>query len=457
MPPPQKLSVREKIAYGLGDTASNLFFQAFNLFLFYYYTDVCGISAAAVGVMMLFARVLDAVLDPAVGALADRTNSRWGKFRPYLLWGAIPYGILGYVMFLNPPLSAAGKLVYAYLTYSLMWVAYTAVNIPYSALMGVMSASSDDRTSLSTYRFVCAFAGSFVISALTLPLTKWLGHGSQADGFRHTMAIFAVVSIGLFFNTFWFTRERVVTPAGQSASLGSDIACLFRNRPWLVLFIVGFFTLTQTALRNGSMIYYFKYVAGDESRFTFFSTSGTAAFIAGVASTKLLLRFFSRWQLMVGSIAFNTLALAAFFFINPHAAVLLNALNLINSFVNGPVPAIVWSMYADTADYGEWKFGRRATALVFAGVVFAQKMGLAVGSAMLGWLLSLFGFIANAAQTPQSLTGIKLVFSIVPAGFSLLSGAAMLFYALKEAEVQTIERALRERHNPPTPLAAATP
>ncbi len=451
-PPP--LSVREKLAYGLGDTASNLFFQAFNLFLFYYYTDVCGLSAASVGVMMLFARVLDAVLDPAVGALADRTNSRWGKFRPYILWGAVPYGVLGYIMFLNPPLGPAGRLAYAYVTYSLMWVAYTAINIPYSALMGVMSSSSEDRTSLSTYRFVCAFAGSFVISALTLPLTKWLGHGRQADGFQYTMAIFAVVSIGLFFNTFWFTRERVRPPAQQSQSLRADVACLARNRPWVVLFFVGFFTLTQVALRNGSMIYYFKYVVGDESKFTFFSTSGTLAFIAGAASTRIFLRYITRWQLMVGVITLNTLALASFYFVNPHATVLLNCLNVFNSFINGPTPAIVWSMYADTADFGEWKFSRRSTALVFSAIVFAQKIGLAVGSAMLGWFLSLFGFVANTTQTPRGQAGITLAFSVAPAAFSLLSGVAMLFYGLQDATVRTIEQDLHARHRAAAPAAA---
>lgn len=456
--PAPSLSAKEKVAYGLGDTASNLFFQAFNLFLFFYYTDICGLSAAAVGVMMLFTRVLDAVLDPAMGIIADRTSSRWGKFRPYLLWGALPYGVLGYVMFLNPSFSPAGKLVYAYVTYSLMWVAYSAINIPYSALMGVMSASSADRTSLATYRFICAFSGGFLISALTLPLSKWLGHGNQAAGFRTTMAIFAAMSVIMFLNTFWHTRERVPAPVQARGALGTDLKCLGRNRPWLVLFVAGFLTLTQVALRNGAMIYYFKYVVGNASGFTFFSTSGTVAFIAGAVSTKLFLRLMSRRRLILLLIATNVVATAAFFFVDPHATVLLNALNWFCSFINGPTPAIVWSMYADTADFGEWKFRRRATALVFAGVVFGQKVGLAVGSAMLGWVLTLFGFVANAAQGPRSLLGIKLVFSLLPAAFSLLSGFAMLFYRLGDAEVRVIERDLHERHAAaPTAAVAVQP
>ncbi len=454
----ERLSIREKVSYGLGDTASNLFFQVFNLLLFYYYTDVCGLAATAVGVMMLFTRVLDAFLDPTIGILADRTRSRWGKFRPYLLWGAVPYGLLGYVMFLNPALGPAGKLVYAYVTYSLMWVAYTAINIPYSALMGVMTPSSSDRTSLATYRFVCAFTGGFIISGTTQSLTQWLGHGNLAEGFRYTMAIFAVLSVGMFLNTFWQTRERVAPPPTQTQSLGADVQSLWTNRPWLILFFAAFLTLANVALRNGAIIYYFKYVVGDESKFSLFSTSGTVAFIAGAFATKLFLRAWSRRQLMIGLTLINSVFLAAFFVVDPKSTYLLYGLNLISSFINGPTPAIVWSMYADTADYGEWKSGRRATALVFAGVVFAQKVGLAVGSAMLGGLLGTFGFVANATQGPGAILGIKLVFSVLPGVFSLLSGIAMFFYSLDEPQVKAIERDLRERQaaTVAAPLAAVS-
>jgi len=182
MASPERLGFQEKLAYGLGDTASNFYFQFFNLFLVFYYTDIFGLAPRAVGTMMVALRVFDAVIDPAVGLLADRTSTRWGKFRPYLLWGAIPYGIAGYVMFLNPSLTQHGKLVYAYVTYGLMWVAYAAINIPYSALMGVMSPSSEQRTSLSTYRFVCAFAGAFLIARLVIPLKNLLGKGNEAEG-----------------------------------------------------------------------------------------------------------------------------------------------------------------------------------------------------------------------------------------------------------------------------------
>lgn len=441
----QLLGVKEKVAYGLGDTASNLFFQAFNLLLFFYYTDVVGLGAAAVGTMMLFTRILDAVSDPVMGLIADRTNTRWGRFRPYLLWGAVPYGILGYVMFINPDLTYAGKLIYAYVTYSLMWLAYTFVNIPYSALMGVMSPSSSDRTSLSTYRFIFAFTGGFMVTSLTMPLTELLGGGDQAEGFRLTMGIFAVLSVGLFLYTFRNTRERVVAPQGEPAPVGRDFRSLLANGPWVVLFFAAFLTLTNVALRNGAIVFYFKYVVGDESGFTLFATSGTVAFIAGAFATKLFLRVWTRRQLIIGLTLINSGLLAAFFFVDPHDTPLLLGLNLVSSFLNGPTPAIVWSMYADTADYGEWKSGRRTTGLVFSAVVFAQKMGLAVGSAMMGWIFGYFSFVPNEVPGARTIFGIKIVFSVLPAIFSLLSGLAMLAYKLDEPLLKKIEDDLEAR------------
>lgn len=443
--PSQRLSFSEKFAYGLGDTACNLVFQTVNLFLFIYYTDVFGLPAAAVGTMMLVARVLDAGLDPLTGIIADRTNSRWGKFRPYILFGAIPFGFASFLMFSNPPLAGSSKLLFAYATYILMWIAYTAVNIPYSALMGVMSASSEDRTSLSTYRFACAFTGALAINAFTLPLKNWLGGDNPADGFRYTMLIFSVVSVAMLYYTFAKTKERVVPAPDPQASIGKDLKYLFGNGPWLVLFFAAFLTLANVGVRNASIIYYFKYNVGDESKFTLFGTLGTVVFIIGALSTKLLLRFFSRRGLMIGLTCINALAMTAFFFADPKSIVTLHLLNAIGMFSAGPTPAIVWSFYADSADYGAWKFGRRTTGLVFSAAVFAQKIGLAVGSAMLGGILDFAGFVPNAIQAPRSLMGINIAFSLVPGALGLLSGLAICFYKLDEPMVKQIERELAGR------------
>lgn len=454
--PSSRLTFREKLAYGLGDTASNFFFQTFNIFLAYYYTDVVAIkNTAAVGTLLGTMPILVAALNPVIGVLADRTSSRWGKFRPWILWSAVPYGMLGFIMFLNPDFTPDGKLIYAYVTYTLMLIAYATINTPYSALMGVMSPSSEDRTSLSSYRFSCAFLGALLIGWLVPWLKDFLAgiSGSPAAGFRNTMAIFSVLSVVMFFYTFFNTRERVVAPPGQDSSLTEDLRVLFRNAPWLVLFFAGFLALANTGLRSGSGIYYFKYVIGHEAWLGTFNLVGFLAFIGGALSTKFFTRFASRRKLMIGLTILNALTMAAFYWVNPQNLPLLYALNIFGSFVAGPTPAIVWSMYADTADYGEWKYGRRTTGLVFSATVFVQKVGLAIGSAMIGWLLSYYGYVANIAQAPRAVHGITLIFSVLPAGFALLSGLAIFFYPLEEKTVKQMESELAAR-KPPEPQPA---
>jgi len=455
--PNAPLGFREKLAYGLGDTASNFFFQAFNIFLAYYYTDVVKIkNSVAVGTLLGTVPIIVAALNPVIGMLADRTNSRWGKFRPWILWGALPYGALGYVMFANPGFTPNGQLIFAYVTYTLMLVAYAAINTPYSALMGVMSASSEDRTSLSTYRFACAFLGALLIGSLVPKLSKFFATvgGSEAAGFRYTMAIFAVISVVMFLFTFLNTKERVAPPAAQKSSLGDDLRDLFRNGPWLVLFFAAFLTLTNTGMRSGSGVYYFKYVVGDFEGLSAFNFWGFLAFIVGSLTTKLFTKFAARRTLMIVLTILNALAMASFYFLDPKNLPLLYAMNIFASFVAGPTPAIVWSMYADTADYGEWKFNRRTTGLVFSATVFVQKVGLAIGSAMIGWLLSYYGYVAEAEQSARSIHGITLLFSVLPGVFALLSGFAIFFYRLDEGTVKQIERELAARKaTPSTPSA----
>ncbi|HYD84250.1 MAG TPA: glycoside-pentoside-hexuronide (GPH):cation symporter, partial [Opitutus sp.] len=373
-----------------------------------------------------------------------------GKFRPYILWGAIPYGILGWVMFANPDLGVQGKLIYAYVTYTLVLIAYVAINTPYGALMGVMSASSEDRTSLSSYRFACAFLGALLIGWLVPILKDFLtGVGdSPADGFRNTMAIFAVLSVAMFIYTFANTKERVVAPPNQRSSLGRDVRDLFSNVPWLVLFFVALLNLTNTGLRNGAGIYYFKYCVGQESAIATFNFVGFLCFIAGALSTKLFTARFSRRSLMIVLTLINGAGIAACYFVDPQNLPLLYALNIVASFAAGPTPAIVWSLYADSADFGEWKFGRRATGLLFSATVFVQKVGLALGTAMLGWMLGYYGFVANAAQSPAVMHGIVLMFSLIPGCLALLAGLVTILYPLDEPQVKRMERELAARKTP---------
>jgi glycoside/pentoside/hexuronide:cation symporter, GPH family len=461
-PSSPRLRPLEKLGYGLGDTASNFFFQAFNLFLLYYYTDIFGLGPAAVGTMFLFTRVLDAATDPAMGLIADRTRSRFGKYRPYLLWMAVPYGVLGYLMFANPALSDSGKLVYAYITYSAMMLAYTAINIPYGALMGVMSPSSADRTSLSTYRFVCAFSGGVLISGLVMPLKNALGGADEADGFRWTMAIFAVASIALFLFCFGVTRERVVARDEGPVNLKSDLRFLVQNRPWVALCFLAIFTLTNVALRNGVTVYYLKYYAQVDGRKVFwffdhialFMTLGSLAMIIGVAATPLINRRWDKRRLMIVLTLLNALAVAAIFFLRPDQVVAMYVINFLGTLCAGPAPALVWAMYADAADYGEWKFRRRTTALVFSAAQFAQKMGLAMGIAMASWALAYVGFVANAVQADEALLGIRVLFTLAPAGFALLNVAALLYYPLDDRTVRNIEQELAARRAAPVPPRA---
>ena len=398
---------------------------------------------------MIVIRVFDAVLDPTVGIIADRTTSRFGKFRPYILWGSIPYGVLGYVMFLNPQFTDGGKLVYAYVTYGLMWVAYTAINIPYSSLMGVMSPSSADRTSLSAYRFVCAFSATAIIGKCFEPLKKHLGHGNDAEGIRYAMLGFAIISVAMFLFTFFQTKERVHPPANQDKGLGKDLKNLVNNWPWVSLFFAAFFILVSAAVRNGSIIFYFKYAARNEEQLSDFILAGAISFIGGALLTKYVLRLGDRKKLIMGLYTLNSLLMIATFWVNPSSYALLLVINIVANLLAGPTPAILWSMYADVADFSEWKFRRRSTGLIFSGSVFSQKIGLAIGSGALAWLLGHYGFQANQVQGAASLNGIKFIFTVLPGVFGLLGAAAILFYPITDTYMKTIELELAERKAEP--------
>ena len=450
----EKLKFREKLGYGLGDTASNFFFVTFNMFLLYYYTDVFGLLPAAVGTMFLVTKVVDAVSDPIMGLIADRTNSRWGKYRPYLLWAAVPYGFCGYLMFANPDLTPTAKLVYAYVTYSLMMLAYTAINVPYSALMGVISPSSLERTKVASYRFFGAFLAGWLIATFVTPLKNILGGGDDALGFQLTMTIFAVTSVVLFWITFATTRERVKPPQ-EDTNIRRDLAAVSKNGPWIALIFAGVFALTNIAVRQGAQIYYLKYFVGDDGTPLFlifdktavFLSLGTLAMLVGVTLTKALSLRFDKRALMIVLSLLNALSLAVFFVIPADQYWLMVTVNSIGALIAGPTPALVWSMYADCADYGEWKSGRRTTALIFSTVQFSHKFGLAVGAGLAGIMLSWFGFVANEVQSESALFGIRFMFSVVPAAFAILGVIAIFFYRIDSTLLRQIEHDLAERHS----------
>ena len=447
------LQTKEYVGYALGDTASNFFFQTFNIFLVYYYVDVWGIPATALLWLMPVVRLIGAFDDPIMGLIADRTRTRWGKFRPYLLWGAIPYGICGYLMFAGPNLGPNGKIVYAFITYALMLTSYTIINVPYSSLLGVISPSSGTRTVAASYRFVGAFAGALLISLFVRPLVKYLGGGNEMHGFRLTMAIFAVTSVIMFWITFTATRERVTPPAGQQTNVREELGELFRNWPWVMLLVTSVFSTTFVALRSGSTLFYFKYVVGDDGspiwlgldRSTVFLTTGSLGLVLGTACLGPIARRIDKKYYAATLSAITGVCFVAFFFLPKENYPFQLALNAVAQFCAGPTAALTWALYGDVADYGEWKFGRRSTGLVYSASLFSIKTGIVVGGFLVPFFLDRFGFVRNATQTATALLGITLAFSIVPGFFALLKAGALVIYPLNQKRVDEVERGLAER------------
>lgn len=446
----KKLSLLEKIGYGAGDTASNIFYQGISIVLFFYYTDVQKIEAGTVGTIFLVARLWDAVNDPAMGIIADRTRSRWGSYRPYLLYVSIPFGAVGYMMFAIPEFSEGMKIVYAAVTYGIFGMLYTAINVPYSALMGVMTQDAEERTRLASFRFVGAFSAMLLIGMAVRPMVAYFGNGNDVVGYKLTFAFLGMVAAGLFIFTFLTTRERLEPKKNEETRISTDLTILVKNKPWLIMFVAGFLTLSNVVVRNAAMFHYFKYYVKDSGEPYFLwmdltslmLTSGALAFIFGIFFTNTLRKKFGKRNALIGLTFGNAAGLAAFFFVPPEAATAMLVVNALANILAGPTPALVWAMYTDVADYGELKFGRRTTALVFSGAMFSQKMGWVMGGAMAGYLLSWCGFVPDAEQTPAAIMGIRVMFSLIPGGFMIANGLVLFLYKITDKEVEEMARQL---------------
>ena len=443
----QKLAVREKIGYALGDSAANLIFQTMVMFQLAFYTDTFGITAAAAGTLLVVVRFWDAIFDPIMGIVADHTNTRWGKFRPWVLWTAIPFGIMGFLAFVTPNLGASGRLAYAYVTYIVLMMVYSANNLPYSALSGVMTGDLGERTSLSSYRFVFAMLATMIVQGLSLPMVKFFGHGNSAVGYQWTMGVFSVMAVVLFFITFATTRERIQPAPDQKGSIGEHLGDLLRNGPWIAMFVLTLILFITLSMRGSVVLYYFKYYVGREDLFSWFNVLGTTATIVGILFSKPLAVRFGKRNVFIGGLLGTVVFTAVFLFLPASAVTVIIGAEALRQFLYGFSIPLLWAMMADAADYSEWKNKRRATGMVFAAIVFALKAGLGFGGAITGYILSGYGYVPNAAQTSTALTGIRYTMSIFPAITFALCIVCLCFYSInKEREIQiTAELAERRK------------
>jgi glycoside/pentoside/hexuronide:cation symporter, GPH family len=491
-----RLSAKEKIGYALGDTAANFVWRAVIVFLPFFLTNAAGIGPAAVGVLLLVCRVWDGVSDLAMGAVADRTNTRWGKFRPWILWTAVPFGVMGVLTFSAPDLSPTGQLVYAYVTYSALIILYTMNNVPYNSLMGVMSTNPTERGSISSYRFFFAFLGGLFLQGFTPPLLAAIENPAEAQarasaaweagglsllegafysllagiaaffnapvfrtlygdglGFPYTasMTFFAAIAVVLFVIAFLATRERIQPPPEQETTLKQDLKDLLSNRPWLVLFAVGILFVTFTTLKNGVIMYYFTYYVGNIQLAAAFMVTGLLAAMLGAAITGVLVRLVGKRRLMMMSICLGITASALLYLPGPEDILEIFLLGTLAEFSTGPMVTLFFAMLADAADFSEWKNYRRATGLFYSAGTVAMKFGSGVGGALMGLLLAWFGYTAArdgqviATQADTAIHGIRLLISVLPAAVAVLMLVAFLFYKLDERLLSQIEADLTDR------------
>jgi glycoside/pentoside/hexuronide:cation symporter, GPH family len=483
----QKLAAREKIGYAMGDVATNFFFQSMILYQTRFYTDTAGLSAVAVGSMFLVLRLADAVVDPVIGALADRTRTRWGKFRPWVLYTAIPFGLIFWLVYVTPDVGPHGKLVYAYLTYSLVMLLYSANNTPYSALMGVMTPDASERSSLASYRFVGALIGQFIIQALPLPLVAKFGQGDTARGWAVTMAIFGGLIIVLNLVTFATTRERVQPPPGEKHAFRDDLKDVFTCRPWLVMFVLTLLVFTMLVVRGSSSNYLFAYYLDQGRIKEFLGMVGLAGIgsgpvtgwkaaldglgllvrpdgsnaaavglslwfvlgsliqIAGIIVSKPLADRFGKKAVFAAGVSVTAVATLLVFFIGPTSIGALFWLGILWSVGWGPTVPLLWVMIADVADYSEWKTSRRAIGFMYAGILFALKGGLSLGGALSAWVIEAYGYVPNVAQTERALLGIRLGASIYPAVALVLVLVCLALYPIGKTLNLRIQDELTQR------------
>ncbi|MEM6051315.1 MFS transporter [Erwinia sp. P7711] len=441
------LTVREKIGYGMGDAGCNMIGGAIMLFLNYFYTDVFGLAPALVGVLLLSVRVLDAVTDPIMGAIADRTQSRWGRFRPWLLWISLPYVVFSVLMFTTPDWTYNSKVIYAFVTYFLMSLTYTAINIPYCSLGGVITNDPGERVSCQSYRFVMVGIATLILSLSLLPLAEWFGGENKARGYQMAMSVLALIGLCMFLFCFATVRERIRPAVPSNDDMKADLRDVWKNDQWVRILLLTFCNVCPGFIRMAATMYYVTWVMGQSTHFaTLFISLGVIGMMIGSTLAKVLT---DRWcKLKV--FFWTNIALAifsgGFYFLDPQATVLVVVMYFFLNILHQIPSPLHWSLMADVDDYGEWKTGKRITGISFSGNLFFLKVGLAVAGAMVGFLLSWYGYDAGAkTQAPSAINGIVLLFTVIPAVGYLITAGVVRLLKVDRAMMRQIQQDLEKR------------
>ncbi len=477
----QKISVLEKIGYSLGDLAANLVFQTLVTFLAFFYTDIYGLQNDHASVIMLVVGLVAAFgFNPIIGALADRTHSRWGKFRPWILFTAIPLGVIALLAFTTPNFSYKGKLIYAAGTYTLLLLAYAASNLPYSALSGVLTGDMSERNSLSSYRFAAVMFAQFFVQVFMLPIILHAGDGDKAAGIESVMTWMAIIGTILLLITFLTTKERVVPNPEQQSSIKEDLSDLFNNRPWIIMLTLTILVFVTLAMKGGSYVYYFNNYVDEaalqsfiqpildsftsvginffdsdvaSAGFGLFNAGGIICSMIGIAVSSKLANKFGKRDVFGAALFIATLFIVSFIFYNPEDVRMMFLAQALHMFFYGVTTPILWAMIADVADYSEWVNNRRATAIIFSAMMVGLKAGLAIGGAIVTWILGLYGYLSKdtvaAGQEliqPESVAqGAKMLVSIYPSIPFLIGVALLFFYEINKSKEIQIQNELNIR------------
>ena len=481
--PVQKVSLFEKIGYSLGDLAANLVFQTLITYLAFFYTDIYGLKNNDASIIMLSVGLIAAFLfNPIIGALADRTKSRWGKFRPWILYTAIPLGVVALLAFTTPNFSYKGKLIYAAVTYSLLLMLYASNNLPYSALSGVITGDMAERNSISSIRFVAVMFAQFFVQVFMLPIIEYAGGGDKAAGIETVMTWMAIFGTVMLLITFFSTRERIIPTEAQKSTLKEDLSDLVKNKPWIIMLVSTILVFITLAMKGGSYVYYFNnYVDktaltsfispitnslssvginffGSEpvsAGFGLFNAGGILFMLVGISISKKLADKYGKRDVFSSALFVSTLFILFFIFYKPQSVTLIFASQILHGFFYGVTIPILWAMIADVADFSEWKTYRRATAIIFSAMMVGLKTGLSIGGALLTWILGQYGYINKdmvaAGQEiiqPETVAqGAKMLVSVYPSIPFFMVVILLFFYEINKSKEVQIEKELSERRH----------